>query len=79
MASFRLTDEQKSFFDEFGFLVFRQSPEEMEVIRFGANQLRAQWRGRLFHTLQFHTTCLGMGLTDNPFLTMRIILRSTRS
>jgi len=34
MASFRLTDDQKSFFDEFGFLVFRQlfSPEEMEVI-----------------------------------------------
>lgn len=34
---------------------------------------------RLFHTLPFHTTCLGVGLTGNPFLRMRIILRSTRS
>ena len=34
MTSFQITDEQKSFFDEFGFLVFRQffSPEEMETI-----------------------------------------------
>ena len=34
MTSFEITDEQKSFFDEFGFLVFRQlfSPEEMETI-----------------------------------------------
>jgi len=34
MAPFQITDDQKSFFDEFGFLVFRQffSPREMETI-----------------------------------------------
>ena len=34
MASFQITDDQKSFFDEYGFLVFRHffSPREMETI-----------------------------------------------